>query len=90
MATATQTYQGWTNYETWCVKLWMDNDEGLYLMVRDLIAERDGIYELSEALKSMVSDYAPDLEGMYADLLRAAIQAANYYEIAENMIEDED
>jgi hypothetical protein len=21
-------YNGWTNYETWLVKLWMDNDEG--------------------------------------------------------------
>lgn len=24
------TYQGWRNYETWCVKLWIDNDEGSY------------------------------------------------------------
>jgi hypothetical protein len=23
-----QDYNGWTNYETWAVKLWMDNDEG--------------------------------------------------------------
>ena len=21
-------YNGWTNYETWCVKLWIDNDQG--------------------------------------------------------------
>lgn len=24
-------YQGWTNYETWAVKLWMDNEEPSYL-----------------------------------------------------------
>ncbi len=24
------TYNGWTNYETWNVKLWMDNEEGSY------------------------------------------------------------
>ena len=23
-------YNGWTNYETWCAKLWMDNDRGSY------------------------------------------------------------
>lgn len=22
-------YNGWTNYETWCVNLWLDNDEGM-------------------------------------------------------------
>ena len=26
--TETQKYNGWTNYETWNVKLWMDNDQG--------------------------------------------------------------
>lgn len=23
-------YNGWTNYETWCVALWLGNDEGSY------------------------------------------------------------
>ena len=30
MATADTTYQGWTNYSTWAVALWFDNDEPLY------------------------------------------------------------
>ncbi len=25
-----KTYNGWTNYETWVVKLWMDNEEDSY------------------------------------------------------------
>ena len=28
-------YQGWHNYETWNVALWIDNDQGTYEMVKD-------------------------------------------------------
>jgi hypothetical protein len=35
-----QTYNGWENYETWNVALWIQNDEGLYNL-----AEVAGNYE---------------------------------------------
>ena len=36
---ADTTYNGWPNYQTWNVMLWMDNEEGAYRLYRDC-AER--------------------------------------------------
>lgn len=30
-------YNGWKNYETWNVALWIDNDEGIYNAVRGML-----------------------------------------------------
>ena len=31
---ADETFNGWTNYQTWNVALWLGNDEGLYEMAK--------------------------------------------------------
>tara|TARA_R100001443_G_scaffold90782_1_gene97275 strand:+ start:6053 stop:6346 length:294 start_codon:yes stop_codon:yes gene_type:complete len=51
------TYNGWTNYETWNVALWLGNDEGLYNLARDW-AEH-GYKSLSHMLIEM-SPATPD------------------------------
>ena len=39
-----QTYNGWANYETWNVTLWMQNDVGLYELARQ-VARFGGTYQ---------------------------------------------
>jgi hypothetical protein len=33
-----QNHNGWANYPTWCVNLWLSNDEGLYHATTELVA----------------------------------------------------
>ena len=35
------TYNGWENYETWNVALWIENSEGLYNMARRSYSYQD-------------------------------------------------
>lgn len=31
------SYNGWSNYETWAVNLWLSNDEGLYNATQEIV-----------------------------------------------------
>lgn len=44
---ADREYNGWTNYETWLVNLWMDNEEGSQAFFREQAKES---YETEAAL----------------------------------------
>lgn len=68
-------YQGWTNYETWCVNLWLSNEEPLYrdcLQLAADVIEDDGElsgedrpdvqrYKLADVLKEYVDDLTEQL-----------------------------
>lgn len=41
------TYNGWANYQSWAIALWIDNDSSLYTDARQMAA--DALSEPSEA-----------------------------------------
>ena len=49
-------YNGWENYETWNVALWLQNDQGLY----DLAMEVGNYVDFVEVLNDCGSDSTPD------------------------------
>ena len=53
---AQETYNGWSNYETWNVALWIGNDEGLY----DAAKTCDDYAELCELMYDLGCKATPD------------------------------
>lgn len=99
-----QTYNGYTNYETWAVSLWIDNDQGSSEYwreqaqehwdnaVADTASARDenAACNLAEQLKEEHEEGMPKVDGLWADLLNAALSEVNWHEIATGMIEEVD
>ena len=81
-------YNGWTNYETWNVKLWGADGMDEYWQER----ANNGLSarELANEMKDYYQENSPlaDEASMYADLLGAALDNANWYEIAQSYIDE--
>ena len=88
-----KNYNGWANYETWNVKLWLDNDEGVYRTINTEAQHLKGlpndVSKLADFIKDYVEENTPDLgSSCYADLLNASLSEVDYYQIAEAYLED--
>ena len=82
------TYNGWANYETWAVALWMDNDPPAYDYWIDAAREANDANALADQMRSEYTEMMPELHGLWCDLLTSAIQEVDWYEIAESKIAD--
>ena len=83
-----QTYNGWTNWETWNFKLWIENEESTYREVLKM-GEGKNSYQLSLELESwaeMILEGIVIEPGFYADVCLSAIKEIDFYEIAESYI----
>ena len=98
----TKNYNGWTNYETWLVNLWMDNDENMQGHLRQIAADEiekamvnssdwmDAVEEATQSLASAIQENheenCTEVTGVFADLLNSALSEVNWDEIAERMV----
>jgi len=89
--TSDTTYNGWTNYETWNVNMWIENDEGMYDEACEMARQATSEYQLSKDLESwfeeIYGDQVPE-SGPLADLLTHALGMVDWYEIAEHYYAD--
>jgi hypothetical protein len=90
-------YNGYANYETWNVCLWLDNDQGSYQHWRERAREaldsegsyRDARYALARELEDDHREYMPEVTGVYADLLGAALSSVDWREVAETRFDED-
>jgi hypothetical protein len=97
-------YQGWTNYETWAVKLWIDNDQTTQEFwlecarhwknepsTSDVWSQAESAkFNLADLLKDQFEEANPIKDAsVYADLMNAALSEVNWVEIAENLLSED-
>ena len=93
-------YNGWYNYETWMVNLWMDNTQQSHetwrQIARESIDADEGTnwFYFEDQLKQYLDYIQEDVDnhinnGTVKDLLGAAISEINTREIAMHWVADE-
>ncbi len=89
-------YNGWSNYETWCVNLWLSNDQGIYEAVNELIDGYDedaNVVAIADDIEAFVGELPEcasvrEQASFVSDLLGAALSVVDWYEIATTWISD--
>ena len=86
-------YNGWTNYPTWNLALWINNEEILWrywnAKAHTILAETgfnnmESKYELASAIRNWTESNQPEQIGdigAYSDIMTWALQEINYEEI---------
>lgn len=80
-------YNGWTNYETWCVNLWIDNEEASQDFWHRAAERAKDVYQLAGWMRTHFEEAVPALDGFWADMPGAALSEVDWDEIATHMFD---
>ncbi len=96
-----KSYNGWTNYDTWSLKFWIDNDESKCFWATradDCFSAADdsenftkienATFTLADELKNYHYENMEEMGIKVAKILNAALRKINWHEIAESLLED--
>ena len=72
-----EKYNGWTNYETWNVNLWFNNDEGLYTAKKEARVGYWTPAQVEGFCREMMPNGTPDFDSVND------YKAVDWQEIAE-------
>ena len=84
--TIREKYNGWPNYETWCVNVWLTNEPHIYERLMSIVQSCDTLGDQAEAIRQWVrpdqgDEDEPGMAGVYVDLLASAFDMVQWREI---------
>jgi hypothetical protein len=85
MANEETGYNGHANYETWAVSLWINDNTATQNRWAEIARNNRNTADIADALKDSYAEDMPELDGVWADLLNAALSEVDWYEIAEDL-----
>lgn len=83
-------YNGWTNWETWNYKLWMDEQGDTNYMVEVIRENNLTVDQVSELLNQMAWERYEEISkvsGFFNDVASNALQVVDFNDIAESIVE---
>ena len=81
------TYNGWSNRETWLIGLWLTNDAQSYALLSEALELSASIFEKADWLKVHLEDEMYDLAleaSLWSDLLGTALSKVDWLEVIKN------
>jgi len=80
-------YNGWSNYETWTVNLWLTNDRYFYDELCSILKKGTTPNKCADMLEQWVRnecEFWGDEASIWSDLLNDALSRVDWLEIIQN------